>query len=241
MKKVTLSAAVLALSMMGCSDVGLDNSVASTNEVKNEPAQESSYGANFLAKTDDYYWPRIAYVNQKDYAPAPVSYGYPNVGIQLSMNTYPAMNSGEQKMYAVGKFDVTQAYRAPDMMRVITLPLYNCRMNPNLYCDNRGFYPGRSNNLVVKEISNKVNGQVVYDVRSVTAVTEKLSTISRWSSEQNSISYCIAVWNEGKSNEVILAGTVFNGQQFKNDRYLAEQAYNRFFIPAVNDWIINHQ
>ena len=33
MKKVTLSAAILALMMMGCSDAGLDNSVASVNEV----------------------------------------------------------------------------------------------------------------------------------------------------------------------------------------------------------------
>ena len=56
MKKVTLSATILALSMMGCSDAGLDNSVASTNEVKAEPTQESSYGDNFLAKSG-YVWP----------------------------------------------------------------------------------------------------------------------------------------------------------------------------------------
>ena len=45
MKKVTISAAVLALAMMGCSDAGLDNSVASTNEVKKEAQNQ-----NFLAK-----------------------------------------------------------------------------------------------------------------------------------------------------------------------------------------------
>ena len=33
MKKITLSAAILALAMMGCSDTGVDNSVASTSEV----------------------------------------------------------------------------------------------------------------------------------------------------------------------------------------------------------------
>ena len=36
MKKVALSAAVLALSMMGCSDVGLDNSVASTSNAQDK-------------------------------------------------------------------------------------------------------------------------------------------------------------------------------------------------------------
>ena len=46
MKKVTLSAAILALAMMGCSDAGLDNSVASApaSEVKSEQTH------NFLAK-----------------------------------------------------------------------------------------------------------------------------------------------------------------------------------------------
>ena len=44
MKKVTLSAAILAVAMMGCSDMGVDNSVASTNEVKSEQP------GNFLAK-----------------------------------------------------------------------------------------------------------------------------------------------------------------------------------------------
>lgn len=33
MKKIALSAAVMALTMMGCSESGLDNSVASTSEV----------------------------------------------------------------------------------------------------------------------------------------------------------------------------------------------------------------
>ncbi len=38
MKKITLSAAIMALAMMGCSDVGLDNSVASasTSELKSD-------------------------------------------------------------------------------------------------------------------------------------------------------------------------------------------------------------
>ena len=36
MKKSTLSAAILAMTMMGCSDVGLDNSVASTSNAQNK-------------------------------------------------------------------------------------------------------------------------------------------------------------------------------------------------------------
>ncbi|MDY6330209.1 MAG: hypothetical protein SPL52_01755 [Fibrobacter sp.] len=47
MKKITLSAAIMALAMMGCSDAGLDNSVASTSEVKNTQDQ------TFLAKSGD--------------------------------------------------------------------------------------------------------------------------------------------------------------------------------------------
>ena len=64
---------------------------------------------------------------------------------------------------------------------------------------------------------------------------------SNWPALSNSISYRIAVWNKGKSNQVILAGTVFNGEQLKKDRYLAEQAYHQYFEPAINYWCANNQ
>ncbi len=52
MKKITLSAAILALTIMGCSD-GLDNSVASASEVKDEQVQSLDEKTIALFKTTE--------------------------------------------------------------------------------------------------------------------------------------------------------------------------------------------
>ena len=51
MKKITLSAAILASAMMGCSESGLDNSVASTSEVTDV---QNLYSADFVPVLKKY-------------------------------------------------------------------------------------------------------------------------------------------------------------------------------------------
>ena len=51
MKKIALSAAIMALAMMGCSDAGLDNSVASTSEINSEQIQSSANEPLVLARS----------------------------------------------------------------------------------------------------------------------------------------------------------------------------------------------
>ena len=53
MKKSTLSAAIVALAMIGCSESGLDNSVASTSDVKNEQILQNANNTLLLAKSGD--------------------------------------------------------------------------------------------------------------------------------------------------------------------------------------------
>ena len=55
MKKITLSAAILALTMMGCSDTGLDNTVASasTSDVQNEQIKKNTEFPLVLKKVAD--------------------------------------------------------------------------------------------------------------------------------------------------------------------------------------------
>ena len=235
MKKITLSAAALALAMMGCSDAGLDNSVASTNEVKNE-----SQNAALLAKSGDYYYPDIAqpYAYQMPLSES-TTYNFQVGSIKMQMNS--SYGTSNQKMYAVGTCSVDQsvggyAYRAPDYMRAITLPLYNCRLDQNpphytVHCDNNGFYPNGDNYMEVKQLDN---------AKTVTVYSKVANTISRWSSQQNSITYCIAFWNKGQQNQTILAGTVFGGEQFKKDKFLAQRAYELIFVPAINDWCVKN-
>ncbi len=242
MKKITLSAAVLALAMMGCSDAGLDNSVASTNEVKNE-----SQNAALLAKSgSNSYYPNIdqPYAYQMPLSES-ITYNFQVGAIKMRMNSSYGTHmygTNNGKMYAVGTCSVDKsmggyAREEPDLIRAITLPLYNCSVDQNpphytVHCDNRGFNPDRNTNfLEIKQVKN---------ANTATAVSRELNTNSVWSTVQNSITYCIAVWNKGKQNQTILAGTVFGGDQFKNNMFLAQRAYNQIFLPAIDNWCVNH-
>ena len=242
MKKITLSAAVLALAMMGCSDAGLDNSVASTNDVKNE-----SQNAALLAKSGDSRpYPDIAqpYAYQMPLSES-TTYTFQVGGIRMKMNSSYGTNmygTNNGKMYAVGTCSVDQsmggyAREKPDFIRAITLPLYNCSVDPNpphytVHCNNSGFNPDRNTNfLEIEQVKN---------ANTAKAVSRELNTNSVWSTLQNSITYCIAVWNKGKQNQTILAGTVFGGDQFKKNMFLAQRAYDLIFLPAIDNWCVNH-
>ena len=229
MKKITLSAAIVALAMMGCSDAGLDNSVASTNEVKSEQ------NPNFLAKKGDR-WPDIQspFVYQHEFIPVGsngilyIPYG--NLGIEFDVETHFIPNSNNTSYNAIGKVHAFGGYsfRNPDLIRVMTLPLYNCRMNPNAYCDHAGYYPNGTNLLNYNELSW---------VDKIDVITKQDSKVKfKYSSLMNAITYYLAVWNKGQTNQVILAGTIFNGEQFKANHDLAQKAYHMYFEPAVADY-----
>ena len=236
MKKITLSAAVLALAMMGCSDAGLDNSVASTNEVKNV-----SQNAALLAKSGNYYFPNIdqPHAEQRELSQSYThTFTIPRKAeFHFQMNSSYATVNG--RMQAVGECSLsspTAGYRAPDSLRVLTLPLYDCSVDKNpphntVSCRNEGFYPELNRNyLQFKQLPN------VNSIR----VEAPTNTIVKYEDRRNSITYCIAFWNPGKPNQTILAGTVFGGVQFNNNMYMAHKAYSQYFLPAIDDWIAKH-
>ena len=151
MKKVTLSAALLTLTMMGCSDMGVDNSVASTskNDVKSEQTQ------NFLAKSGDNPYDMGFsggnwYGNHNGYE----NYTFEEIGIQVQMQTYFEGTNGK------GVFHVMNAPFNPNFIRVVTQPYYKCRGEVSAYCD----FPGNRNphlNMTVKTVTN-MNEAVAY-------------------------------------------------------------------------------
>ena len=234
MKKITLSAAILALAMMGCSDAGLDNSVASTNEVKNEPA--------FLAKSDN--WPIKSYTKQEDLQPVGsdgrIHFGYhEGVGIQIDVETY--IENGANN--AIGKFTMQQGLDNPDLIRIITLPLYNCnpsgqtvgcRLNGhNSSAIEDNFLVVRTNTEHVKSFQVSSNSELEFHPNNGFSADK-----------MNVITYYIAVWKPGQWNQVTLAGTIYNGKQFQSQsgkrNKLAEKAYERYFLPALTDWMAKH-
>ncbi|MBQ7081416.1 MAG: hypothetical protein IJM92_17510 [Fibrobacter sp.] len=119
MKKVTLSAAILAVAMMGCSDMGVDNSVASTNEVKSEQP------GNFLAKL----------------TPEPISSGevglehsgykryvYPEDGIAVRVHSRPDDYTWKSR----GRATIwVESSVAADVATVVSVAVAGCSMGNN--------------------------------------------------------------------------------------------------------------
>ena len=181
MKKVTLSAAILALSMMGCSDVGLDNSVASTNEVKKE-AQDQ----NFLAKMQpEGVIHRGLYV-----------YDYQSMGgPTIHVNTYldPFSNA------CIGEYwNASLASKPADFADVITVAVAGCsfRSNGVFKCDqhraNHGFGPDGNHNIA---------DNVVVKTPVLGGPRELIGVVSAFG----------AVWNSGKPNQDVFNATAYNG------------------------------
>ncbi len=126
MKKITLSAAILALAMMGCSDAGLDNSVASTstNEVKSEKA------VPFLAK-----------LAPEPLAPSDVDpqsgyrvYDYTqSEGIKVHVHSRPDERTWKGRGRATLWIETPGV---PDVSNVLLLAVANCRwVGSSVKCD----------------------------------------------------------------------------------------------------------
>lgn len=122
MKKVTISAAVLALALMGCSDAGLDNSVASTNEVNNE--------SSFLAKGGDApvnasLTPGFWHGNNNGYE----QYNYSAWNIRVEMQSHAVGRHG------VGEYHVMNG-PTPDVIHVVTSAVAGCHVySGEIYCN----------------------------------------------------------------------------------------------------------
>ena len=119
MKKVTLSAAILALMMMGCSDAGLDNSVASANEVN------ADQGRALLAKL----------------TPEPISSGevglehsgykryvYPEDGIAVRVHSRPDDFTWKSRGRATIWVETSVA---ADLATVVSVAVAGCTMASN--------------------------------------------------------------------------------------------------------------
>jgi hypothetical protein len=238
MKKITLSAAIVALAMMGCSDAGLDNSVASTSEIKSEQVQSSANEPLVLAKSNyvNYDWPTHALTKQEPLqkvGPENLVYHSYDTGIKLDAGTWVDQGSNN----GVGWFKMQREgdQISPDYIRILTLPLYNCGWKVK---DQLASCVTNYNYLKVDQTPSDVK----VDEFRVETDTDLIFHPSQGYEyrKQNVMTYYIAVWSENQWNQVILAGTIYNGNQLKNNRLLAEKVYEQVFIPTLNEYIAHH-
>ena len=204
MKKVTLSAAILALAMMGCSDAGLDNSVASApaSEVKSEQTH------NFLAKL----------------TPEPLSSGevglehtgfkryvYPNDGIIVNVHTRPDDYTWKSR----GRATIwVESPVAADVASVITVAVAGCSMGSN----------GDVNCTY-----HRANLDAKFNSRGFDVYTAELPVAY---GQVGVMAAYGAVWNLGKKNQNEFNATTYGGNLPDNmaeavyRKYLLQAHYN---------------
>jgi len=232
MKKITLSAAIMALAMMGCSDAGLDNSVASTSEIKSEQVQSSANEPLVLARfaTGFYRDEPLTGGNIPNVGNGYARYSYMSqVGIQVQMQTYyDGVNAvGAYHVMNVPNNPLTNIPNYPSHIRIMTLPLYNCKWDHGeAYCHKPGRNP--SNERLVDEM------RLYPNTVGLTVVADDI--IPQSLGDENKlcvVSYFQGVWNEGTSVEVGLTAKTYNGTQLQADPALAAAVYEKYLKPYV--------
>lgn len=212
MKKMTLSAALLAVVLMGCSESGLDNSVASTSDVKAEPA--------FLARTflQDFHQGQGAY---------PI---FDNV---LHVNTYEEGNHGAGEYYFPNG-------PLPSVANVLTVAVAYCEYDPNDHVygyscakHSAGFESGVGL-TPIDPLNSKSTA------RNVKAYTGSLENVPVGGI--GVVSSISVVWNQGASNEDIFGVSLYSGPLNQNtamkvyQKYLL-QAHDNILNNRCIDWM----
>lgn len=207
MKKITLSAAILALTMMGCSVVGLDNSVASTSEVKDEQVQsldEKTIALFKTVETSDCFDNKCRIIN---------TIGGHHYYVELTSNV-DGLNQGFGAMSL--RVDEEKRVTA-DFAHVITACVQKCDANGN--CQYSDVVP-ISQSQVYFYNDLKVGGYVPGAVARCKALSRDHGTVGV-------VSVYSVVFNAGKSDEVILQGATRANLSYDK----ALKVYRKYIMP----------
>ena len=226
MKKITLSAAIMALAMMGCSDAGLDNSVASTSEIKSEQVQSSANEPLVLARSGvvSYADEPLTGGNFENNHNGYERYAYnTTLGfIQVQMQSY------HDGVNAVAAYHVMNYPSYPSYIRVVMLPLYHCAWDGNHkpVCN----FPGSKPN------TKYIKSEMVRYTNNITVVAPELVHQSQANvNDLAVVSYFEAVWNDGRPDRVTLKAKTYNGYRLQNNSELAQAVYDKYLKPYAEN------
>lgn len=202
MKKVTLSAAILALTMMGCSDAGLDDSVASANEV-NEVNEEQGHA--FLAKLT----PETLSSGEEGYEHTGYKrYVYPNDGIAVRVHSRPDDYTWKSRGRATLWVETSVA---ADVATVITVAVAGCSM-------------GRNGDVTCNY--HRANWDAKFNSRGFDVFTAELPV----SYDQVGVMAAYgAVWNLGRRNMNEFYTATYGGNLPDN---MADAIYRKYILQA---------
>lgn len=236
MKKLALSAAILAMAMMGCSDTGLDNSVASTtSDAEKEQILNTSEKIGSLLKhlvSEDRF--QAAYageVKAEGYSFYPIAMSSVNKNKQGVGKYFVQVKDGKGRLVDNSKIDV---------VHIVTINVAGCYMN--------GYEPECEYvKWHVEHFFDQKFGAIDEYTTQKMAVcqTAPLSVPSK--DEITTISSYASVWHMGQSNEVILQGMTYAGYLY-NDMYnheaskqLALLVANKYIMMAYEEDLRNYQ
>ena len=214
MKKITLSAAILALAMMGCSDTGVDNSVASasTNEVKIVETKPSL--ARIVASPENIEIEHLTPGNN-GYR----FYPYEKYGIGVEMATVVDLDwDGYEGQSA---YHVLDAPYNPNIIHVVTTLVADCifKFYPYTLCKTERTGSAHVPNTDVALVQTPRDGlgqKVAHDMDGA-----KIGAVSAF----------VAIWNQGTPVEIVLKAATYSGGLFQgNDGLKKAQAVYDTYI-----------
>jgi len=213
MKKVTLSAAILALSMMGCSDVGLDNSVASTNEVKSEQKASNSFSA--LMKSS---------YEEGSFAP-----GYLYRTSDWAFSGSSEMDDHSKR--GIGRFTIDSwRHDKIDVVNAITLTVANCYYTSatSAECQYVDWFAQRWFDV---QYGRELINQTQKPWKFANVNHDKLTTISQFA----------GVWDYNQPDQVIMTGTTYAGYLWVIDNpHLAALVAQKYMPMAAAEFAANN-
>jgi len=210
MKKIALSAAILAMTMMGCSDTGLDNSVASTSEIADI---QNQYSADFVPVLRKYSSTLTCPVFAPACSDATPEVGHYSYGFLITSNVSGRQGSGsiwvtKWKNPNNGAVSLNQKV---DFLHVYTVCVRDCDAYGNcLEHSEIKEYHGPKQFLAMS--GNKVQ---MHDVQCSVKGSGKVGTVSTYA----------AVLNAGKSDELTMMGSTYSGFVDQNQALLVYRNY----------------
>lgn len=231
MKKITLSAAILALTMMGCSDTDVDNSMASTaaNDVQNEQVNKLTEFPLLMKKasnpvscgtgldletcyTRHYHGPEKLFYDFLIH-----SHVDPNFGTDISFMTVEVRDDPEG-----GHLFNPKA----NSIHMISVSACGCRMVRNhLKCTAHVDSVRHEANVYFWGLDGYANDQYIILDKPDQCNVNDVGVVTSFA----------AVFNAGKTSELILAGNTYHGPMFDNmseddARNLAERIYQKYIL-----------
>ena len=221
MNKISISAALLALAMLGCSESGMENSMAPVTSASQDGIVQMTDETPIILKKATVSCPDGIgqYECPSKFVDAAKGYTYTANGIALTSGN----TGGEGRVYIrvkdrQGRF-VNNSH--VDFLHTYGIAVCDCRMNGvDFNCQNHSFLaPGFLSNIDFTPNNQNGIGIIDRSVLSNQCAADRLGYLFIYA----------AVFNAGRSDEVVLQGASYAGNLNANT---AVRVYQKYILPA---------